>query len=168
MKFKDKTRQKIGIIGGGQLGKMMILEAKKMGFYVTILDPTKKCPAHSIADQHMVAAFDDREAVRKLAQKSDLITYEFEHIGVEILKELESEDYKIYPTASSLEIIQNKYHQKNVLKQDQIAVPDFKKLNNPADIKEAAQEFGYPLMLRSCTGGYDGKGNALIDSQSEI
>ncbi|MEC9489624.1 MAG: 5-(carboxyamino)imidazole ribonucleotide synthase [Halanaerobiales bacterium] len=168
MKFKDKTKQKIGIIGGGQLGKMMILEAKKMGFYVTILDPTKNCPAHSIADQHLAADFDDREAIKKLAQQSDLITYEFEHIDVEVLKELEAEDYKIYPTAHSLEIIQNKYHQKNVLKQDQIAVPDFRKVSVPEDIKEAAQEFGYPLMLKSCTGGYDGKGNALIDSQSEV
>ncbi|TDO94674.1 5-(carboxyamino)imidazole ribonucleotide synthase [Halanaerobium saccharolyticum] len=168
MKFKDKTKQKIGIIGGGQLGKMMILEAKKMGFYVTILDPTKNCPAHSIADQHLVADFDDREAIKKLAQLSDLITYEFEHIDVEVLKELEAEDYKIYPTARSLEIIQNKYHQKNVLKQDRIAVPDFRKVTLPEDIKEAAQEFGYPLMLKSCTGGYDGKGNALIDSQSEV
>ena len=168
MKFKDKTRQKIGIIGGGQLGKMMILEAKKMGFYVTILDPTKKCPAHSIADQHLVADFDDRGAIRKLAQKSDLITYEFEHIDVEVLKELEAEGYKIYPTARSLEIIQNKYHQKNVLKQEQIAVPEFKKVSNPGDIKETALNFGYPLMLKSCTGGYDGKGNVLIGNQSEV
>ena len=168
MKFKDKTRQKLGIIGGGQLGKMMILEAKKLGFYVTILDPTKSCPADSIADQHLVADFDDRKAIRKLAQKSDLITYEFEHIEVEVLKELEAEDYKIYPTAHSLEIIQNKFHQKNVLIEKQIAVPDFKKVTNSADIKEAAQEFGYPLMLKSCTGGYDGKGNVLIDSQVEV
>jgi len=168
LEFKDKTRQKIGIIGGGQLGKMMILEAKKMGFYVAILDPTKKCPAHSIADQHLIADFNDQEAIRKLAEKSDLITYEFEHIDIEVLKELESKGYKIYPTARSLEIIQNKYHQKNVLKQNQIGVPEFKKIGSPDDIKEAAQEFGYPLMLKSCTGGYDGKGNALINSQAEV
>jgi 5-(carboxyamino)imidazole ribonucleotide synthase len=168
LKFKDKTKQKIGIIGGGQLGKMMILEAKKMGFYVTILDPTQECPADSIADQHIVADFDDREAIRKLAEESDLITYEFEHIGVEPLKELEAEGYKIYPTARSLEIIQNKYHQKTVLRQDQIAVPDFLKVTNPAEIREAAEEFGYPLMLKSCTGGYDGKGNALIDNPARV
>ncbi|MFN2339950.1 MAG: 5-(carboxyamino)imidazole ribonucleotide synthase [Halanaerobium sp.] len=168
MKFKDKTKQKIGIIGGGQLGKMMILEAKKMGFYVTILDPTKSCPADSIADEHLVADFDDEEAIRKLAAKSDLLTYEFEHIGVEVLKELENEGYKIYPTARSLEIIQNKYHQKTVLKQEKIAVPEFIKVTNPEEIKEAAHDFGYPMMLKSCTGGYDGKGNALIDSQAEV
>jgi len=168
LNYQDKTRQKIGIIGGGQLGKMMILEAKKMGFYVTILDPTKTCPADSIADEHLVADFDDSEAIKKLARKSDLITYEFEHINVEVLKELEAENYKIYPTARSLEIIQNKYHQKTMLKQNQIAVPDFIKVTGVKDIQEAAEEFGYPLMLKSCTGGYDGKGNSVIDNESEI
>ena len=168
MKYNNKTRQKIGIIGGGQLGKMMILEAKKLGFYVTILDPTQSCPADSIADEHIVADFDDRMAIRDLAQKSDLITYEFEHIGVDVLKELETEGYKIYPTARSLEIIQNKYHQKTMLKQNQIAVPDFIKVTGPEDIQEAAEEFCYPLMLKSCTGGYDGKGNLVIDSEAEV
>ena len=168
MNYQDKTRQKIGIIGGGQLGKMMILEAKKLGFYVTILDPTKSCPADSIADEHIGADFDDSKAIRELAEKSDLITYEFEHIDVKVLKELESEDYKVYPTARSLEIIQNKYHQKTLLKENQIAVPDFIKVNEPEDIKDAGKEFGYPLMLKSCTGGYDGKGNAVINNEVEI
>ncbi|RQD72654.1 MAG: 5-(carboxyamino)imidazole ribonucleotide synthase, partial [Halanaerobium sp. MSAO_Bac5] len=93
MEIKDKTKEKIGIIGGGQLGKMMILEAKKMGFYVIILDPTKECPADSIADEHIVADFNDESAIRKLADKSDVLTYEFEHIGVEVLKDLEAEGY---------------------------------------------------------------------------
>jgi len=168
LKFNDKTRQKIGIIGGGQLGKMMILEAKKMGFYVSILDPTEACPADSIADEHLIADFDDQQAIRELAQKSDLITYEFEHIGVDVLKELEAEGYKIYPTASSLEIIQNKYDQKNILKNNKIAVPDFIKVESPADIKEAAKKFTYPLMLKSCTGGYDGKGNAVVNNEEEV
>ena len=168
MKLKDKTKQKIGIIGGGQLGKMMILEAKKLGFYVMILDPTKECPADSIADEHLVSGFDDKKAIRELAHKSDLITYEFEHIGVKVLKELEDEGYKIYPTASSLEIIQNKYEQKKVLKENMIAVPDFIKVSSIDDIKKASNKFGYPLMLKSCTGGYDGKGNAVIDNEREI
>lgn len=168
MNYQDKTRQKIGIIGGGQLGKMMILEAKKLGFYVTILDPTKSCPAASIVDEHLVADFDDSKAIRELAERSDLITYEFEHIDVKVLKELESEDYKVYPTARSLEIIQNKYHQKTMLKQSQIAVPDFIKVTGPEDIQGAAEELGYPLMLKSCTGGYDGKGNSVINNEAEV
>jgi 5-(carboxyamino)imidazole ribonucleotide synthase len=168
LEIKDKTKQKIGIIGGGQLGKMMILEAKKMGFYVTILDPSKECPADSIADKHITADFDDEKAIRKLADQSDLLTYEFEHIGVEVLRELEDEGHKIYPTARSLEIIQNKYHQKNVLKQNKIPVPDFIHVSTAADIKEAAEIYSYPLMLKSCRGGYDGKGNELIKSEEEI
>lgn len=165
---KDKTKQKIGIIGGGQLGKMMILEAKKMGFYIIILDPTPACPADSIADEHIVAAFDDDKAFRQLAEKADVITYEFEHIGVEILKQLEQEGHKIYPTATSLEIIQNKYTQKERLVADRIPVPDFIKVDGIDDIKAAAEKFSYPLMLKSCTGGYDGKGNAVIDNESEV
>ena len=168
MEIKDKTKEKIGIIGGGQLGKMMILEAKKMGFYVIILDPTKECPADSIADEHITADFDDEAALRKLADKSDILTYEFEHIGVEILKELENEGHKIYPTARSLEIIQNKFHQKNMLSQNDIPVPEFIKVSSLDDIKEAAQKFSYPLMLKSCTGGYDGKGNIVIQTSQDI
>ena len=164
----DKTKQRIGIIGGGQLGKMMILEAKKMNFYVSILDPSPNCPADSIADQHLIADFDDKEGIRNLAEISDLITYEFEHISVEILKELEAEGYKIYPTVTSLEIIQNKYTQKELLAKNDIPIPEFIKVSNINDIKNASKKFGYPMMLKSCTGGYDGKGNALINNKSEI
>ncbi|HMA61210.1 MAG TPA: 5-(carboxyamino)imidazole ribonucleotide synthase [bacterium] len=164
----DKTKQKIGIIGGGQLGKMMILEAKKMGFYIIILDPTPSCPADSIADEHIVADFDDENAIRQLSEKADIITYEFEHIGVKILKELEEEGHKIYPTAKSLEIIQNKYTQKERLADQDIPVPDFIKVTAVEDIKAAADKYSYPLMLKSCTGGYDGKGNAVINNESEV
>ncbi|MEJ6950487.1 5-(carboxyamino)imidazole ribonucleotide synthase [Natronospora cellulosivora (SeqCode)] len=164
----DKTKQKIGIIGGGQLGKMMILEAKKMDFYVIILDPAPDCPAHSIADEHLIADFDDQKAIRELANKSDLITYEFEHIAVDVLKELEDNGFKIYPTANSLEIIQNKYSQKALLAANNIPIPDFFKVKDIEDILKGTEKYGYPIMLKSCTGGYDGKGNALIREESEI
>lgn len=166
--FKDPTKQKIGIIGGGQLGKMMILEAKKMNFYIIILDPTPNCPAHSIADEHIVADFDDEQAIRKLADKSDVITYEFEHIGVDVLKKLEEEGYRIYPTVKSLEIIQNKYQQKKVLLSNNIPVPDFISVSSIEDIGNAGEKFAYPMMLKSCTGGYDGKGNSIIKNQDMI
>ena len=160
--------QTIGIIGGGQLGKMMILEAKKMDFKIIILDPSKDCPAHSIADEHIIAHFDDKEAIKNLAAKSDLLTYEFEHINVEALKELEAEGYAVYPTAKSLEIIQDKSTQKALLKEEGLAVPRFIEVKDKEDIKRAADNFGYPLMLKSCRGGYDGKGNAPINNSKEI
>ena len=73
---------KIGIIGGGQLGKMMILDAKRLDDYFVILDPTLHCPAHSIADEHIVADFDDVAAIEELASKVDVVTYEFEQRDV--------------------------------------------------------------------------------------
>lgn len=164
----ENIHKKIGIIGGGQLGKMMILEAKKMGFTVTILDPTLHCPAHSISDEHIVAPFDDEKAIRLLASKSDVITYEFEHIGAEILEKLEAEGKEIYPTAKSLKIIQNKFSQKALLKQHNIPIPAFCEVKNKEEILAVSKTYGFPLMLKTCTGGYDGKGNFLIKEEKQI
>ena len=75
--------KKIGIIGGGQLGKMMILDGKRLDTQFSILDPTEHCPAHSIADRHIVADFDDVDAIIRLAEDVDVVTYEFEHISVQ-------------------------------------------------------------------------------------
>lgn len=160
--------KKIGIIGGGQLGKMMIQEAKKMGFYITVLDPTLKCPAHTLVDEHIGANFDDETAIRLLASKSDVITYEFEHIGADILETLENEGVKVYPTAKSLKIIQNKYSQKSLLLKNNIPMPEFTSVKIPNDIKNAGEKYGYPFLLKSCTGGYDGKGNFVIHNENEI
>lgn len=163
-----KHQQKIGIIGGGQLGKMMTLEAKKMGFYVSILDPTPDCPAHSLVDNHIVGDFNDEAAIRSLAEKSDIITYELEHINVNALQKMEMEGYKIYPTGKSLKIIQNKYKQKKVLTKNNIPVPDFLKVENINDIEKFGEKLGYPLMLKSCLGGYDGRGNKVIKNKQNI
>lgn len=165
---KNYLSKKIGIIGGGQLGKMMIQEAKKMGFYVLTLDPTLNCPSHSISDEHIVADFDDKEAIFSLAQKSDIITYEFEHIGSDELLCLEKKGYKIYPTAKSLKIIQNKLTQKQYLANGNIPVADFTEIKNISDMYDAGIKFGYPFILKTCTGGYDGKGNAVVNDKSHI
>lgn len=163
----ENIHKKIGIIGGGQLGQMMILEAKKMGFYVTVLDPTFNCPAHTLVDEHIVADFNDKSAIRKLAKKSDVVTYEFEHINAEVLKELEAEGKPVYPTATSLEIIQNKFAQKTVLAQNGVPVADFIEINSVHDIEKAGNLFGYPMLLKTCTGGYDGKGNYVVKSAED-
>lgn len=165
---KNYLSQKIGIIGGGQLGKMMIQEAKKLGFYVITLDPTENCPSHSISDEHIIAKFDDKAAIRSLAEKTDVITYEFEHIGCDILLELEQEGYKIYPTAKSLKIIQNKLTQKRKLVEGNIPVAEFVEIFALSDMKEAGVSFGYPFILKTCTGGYDGKGNAFVKDEESI
>ncbi len=160
--------KKIGIIGGGQLGKMIISEAAKMGIYTVVLDPCEKCPAHTLANEQIIAKFDDAKALRALAKRVDVLTYEFEHISKDALKSLEKEGFFIYPSAATLEIIQNKYHQKIKLKKEGIPVGDFAKINSVADIKEVIKTFGLPLMLKSALGGYDGKGNSLIKCEADI
>lgn len=154
--------KRIGIIGGGQLGKMMILDAKRLDYYFVILDPTLNCPAHSIADEHIVAGFDDIEAIKLLASKTDVVTYEFEHISLKALQELEEMGYKVYPTSKTLSHIQNKYEQNNWLKEHHIPVPNYTFINNKEELLKAHETFGYPMILKTCTGGYDGKGNAVI------
>lgn len=158
----------IGIIGGGQLGKMMILEGKKLGFSFAILDPAGDCPAASIADNHIMEDFYNKEAIRKLAEITDVITYEFEDINADILMELEDEGYKIYPSPETLKIIQNKFHQKTFLKENKIAVGDFKKIDSLEELYDATDIYGLPALLKSCRGGYDGKGNYFIKDKNDI
>lgn len=164
----DYLDKKIGIIGGGQLGQMMILEAKKLGFYVVVLDPSADCPAHSICDELIVADFDDRAAFKELADKTDVITYEFEHIDAKALEELENQGYKVYPTATSLEIIQDKLTQKQLMQKGGLAVGDFMEISSLDDMLKAGELYGYPYMLKARTGGYDGKGNAVVKSEERI
>ncbi|MBI9011220.1 MAG: 5-(carboxyamino)imidazole ribonucleotide synthase [Clostridiales bacterium] len=164
----NSLNKKIGIIGGGQLGKMMILDAKRLGFEVVTLDPSEKCPSHSISDEHIIASFHSKEAYEELAKKVDVITYEFEHIHADFLEELEQEGHKVYPTARSLKIIQDKYTQKCCLKDAGILMPEFIKVDDIEDLKMAGKQFGYPFMLKATTGGYDGKGNAVVKMESDI
>ncbi len=158
---------RIGIIGGGQLGKMMTVAAKQMGFQVTILDPTPRCPAGQVADTQIVAEFGDSESIKFLAENSDVVTYEFEHIDCLTLMSLESEGMVIYPTPRSLNIIQNKLLQKEVLAMAEIPVPLFRKVFNKDELIQVGDELGYPLILKSIYGGYDGKGNWKVENQKE-
>ncbi|MCL2366058.1 MAG: 5-(carboxyamino)imidazole ribonucleotide synthase [Oscillospiraceae bacterium] len=165
----DVVRKRIGIVGGGQLSKMMILEAKRLGFYVVTLDPAKDCPSHSISDEHIVAEFDDPRAYVQLAKKVDVITYEFEHIHAKVLEDLEQKGHLIYPSVTSLKVIQNKYTQNKRLFENDIPVPRFALVDGPESIKRlgAPDKFGYPIMLKSTLGGYDGKGNALVMDEND-
>ncbi|MGI6106954.1 MAG: 5-(carboxyamino)imidazole ribonucleotide synthase [Lachnospiraceae bacterium] len=160
--------KKIGIIGGGQLGKMMILDGKRLDTQFYVLDPTFYCPCHGISDLHMVAGFDDAESIRRLAVMTDVLTYEFEHISVEALRVVEKAGIPVYPGSRTLELIQNKYVQKSWLRSHGIPVPDFVEADSVESIREAGKAFGYPLMLKTCTGGYDGKGNYLIRKEQDV
>ena len=171
--------RKLGIIGGGQLGKMMILEAKRLGIYCAVLDPDTSCASRSVADLYIEAKFDDSEAVMNLARQVDVITFELEHVGrncLEVLdRALEKAELDVRPAPSSLLSIQNKFIQKTKLKEAGIPIPVFAAINcdggnalgDGGSMAMAGKILGYPYMLKACSGGYDGKGNAPVWSPDD-
>ena len=158
----------IGIIGGGQLGKMLAQEAKRMSFRVIVLDPSPDSPASSISDENIIGDFKDENAIKTLANKSDLLTYEIELANSEILEKLESENFIVHPAAQTLRIIQNKFRQKSFLKSKSIAVSDFELIDSEKHLVKICDRFGYPCMLKVCQDSYDGRGNCLITSAKDI
>lgn len=152
----------IGVVGGGQLGRMFVFEAKRMGYQVVVLDPNENSPAGQVANEQLVAGFSDIEAYLELANKTDVITYEFEHINVELLTFLENEGFKIIPSSKTLEVIQNKYKQKMMLKKIGVRIPKFCMVNSLENLKREFQNFDQKAILKSCMNGYDGKGNLII------
>lgn len=158
----------IGIIGGGQLGKMIILEGKKLGIKFIILDPNQKCPASSIADDQIIGDYYDANKIDELTQRCDLITYELEHINADKLIDLNEKGYEIQPSPSTLKMIQNKYTQKCFLKNRNIQTPYFQKVSSIAEIERYIDEEGLPVILKNCYGGYDGKGNKVIKDKEDI
>ena len=158
--------KKIGIIGGGQLGKMLAQKAKQMGFYVISLDPSPECPAASVSDELIVSDFYNPEKLKELVEKSDITTYEIEHINTAILKELFDKGYKIYPSPYSLEIIQDKLKQKQVLKGANLPVPRFEKVENFE--VSFFEKFGFPFIQKATKGGYDGRGVVVIKDKNDL
>lgn len=158
----------IGIIGGGQLGRMMSADAKRMGYNVIVLDPKPNSPTGQVCDEQIQARFDDINGMRELAKKSDVLTYEFEHINVDLLKILEDEGHKLYPSSQTLRIIQNKFVQKTMLKEIDVKVADFYKIESLDELKNVFEKLGGKLILKTCTDGYDGKGNIVIKDISKL
>ena len=158
----------LGIIGGGQLGKMIAQEAKRMSLKVVVLDPSDDCPASFVSDDIIIADFKDEFAIRKLAAMSDIVTYEIELANSTALKELESENYPVYPSPETLRLIQNKYRQKSFLKDNNISVTRFDLVRSQAHLEKLCDEYGLPAMLKASENSYDGRGNFLITSKDNI
>lgn len=158
----------VGIIGGGQLGKMIAHEARRMSLKIIVLDPAEGCPASRIADEQIVADFKDESAIMKLAEKCDILTYEIELANSVALRELEARNYPIRPAPETLHIIQNKYRQKSFLKDNKIPVPQFALVRSEEHLHELCEKFGFPAMLKACEDSYDGRGNFLITSRSKV
>lgn len=157
----------IGIIGGGQLGKMMAVAAKQMGYKVAVVDPVKDSPCGQVADIEITAPYNDREAIRKLAGISDMITYEFENIDYDALHWLEENAY--LPQGSELLLItQNRETEKKAIQSAGCQVAPYRIIHTQDDLKEAVQSLGLPAVLKTCRGGYDGKGQYVIKEKTQI
>ena len=167
-KFSIGKPVRLGIVGGGQLGKMMAFEAKRMFMKVTILDPSKDCPASSLADKLIIGNFSDEQKIYDLSREVDIITYEIELANATALNNLEESGFLVHPSPKTLSIIQNKYRQKKFLRENRITVPDFELVSSEEQLMRYCSKSGFPVLLKACEDSYDGRGNYLIRSENEI
>ncbi len=159
---------RVGIIGGGQLGKMMAIAAKQMGFYVIVTDPTPNSPAGQVADRQLIGGYKDGPITRELAALCDVITVDAEFVNDEAIEQLEKEGKKIHPSPWTIRLIKDKLRQKKFLKTHRIPTAEFLPVTNKHDILKATRRFGYPLLLKARMDAYDGKGNFLIRNLIDI
>ncbi|KAK2774034.1 phosphoribosylaminoimidazole carboxylase ade2 [Onygenales sp. PD_12] len=160
----------VGVLGGGQLGRMLMEAANRLNVQMTILDaenaPAKQISAHG---GHVVGSFADPASVRKLAEACDVITAEIEHVDTYALEEVEGR-VKVEPSWQSIRIIQDKFAQKQHLSKYGIPMADYKELkaNTVEELEKIGDELGYPLMLKSKTLAYDGRGNYTVKSKASV
>src|SRR5260221_3643116 len=152
----------IGILGGGQLGRMLTFAAKRMGMRVVILDPDPDAPAAQVADRHVVGNFRDAQKIRELAQQCDILTVEIEHVDTDVLEALQKEGVAIQPSPQTIRIIQDKLTQKQHLAERGIPVAQFRDTPTLDAARAAAKAFGYPFMPQARKLAYDGRGNADV------
>src|SRR5699024_8692110 len=156
--IKEKTTtilppQHIRIIGGGQLEQMMAIDAKYMGYRVIVLDPTDNCPTAQVADEQIVAAYDDMEAIKELTAKSNVVTYELENVDLTAATYIE-EQAKLPQGAYALEVTQNREKEKMVMKKLELPVPAFEIVHNGEECRKALESFSLPAVIKTCQGGY--------------
>lgn len=159
--------QTIGIIGGGQLGRMMALAAKASGFNIAVLDPTPNCPCGQVADIEITAQYNDLQALQELADVSDVITFEFENINGAALEWLKQHAY-IPQGSELLKISQNRIIEKASITQAGVEVAPYAVIQSVSDLYEQVDNIGYPSVLKTATGGYDGKGQLVLKSKEDI
>ena len=152
----------IGVLGGGQLGRMFTLEAKDMGFHVVTLEPTADSPCGQVADEQIVAPYDDAKALRELGAHTDVVTYEFENIPLESVLVLEREGRLVRPNSEALRVAQDRLLEKNFVRSVGCATPRFAPVSDAASLESALAHVGLPAVLKTVRGGYDGKGQWMV------
>ena len=159
-----KAGAMIGILGGGQLGRMLAGAATQLGFDVSIYCPEEACPAARVAAQHVIGAYDDEKALLNWARSCAVVTYEFENVPVRAAESLISAGINVRPGAKALEVSQDRFVEKSFLQNCGIATAGFAPINAASDIVEPIERFGGRGILKTRRDGYDGKGQARLES----
>ena len=158
----------IGILGGGQLAKMTAQAASALDIDVIVFAKKADEPALKLVPNHMIGAWDDEDLLKQFAEQCELVTLESEFVPPEILRRIEALDTPVYASSVTLDLVRDKLMQKRHMQQAGIDVPRFTKVMVGSDILEASVEYGFPVMLKARTMGYDGYGNVLIRRAHDI
>ncbi|MFC7135009.1 MULTISPECIES: 5-(carboxyamino)imidazole ribonucleotide synthase [Salinibaculum] len=159
----------LGVVGGGQLGRMLAEAAAPLGIDLVVSDPTPDAPASPVAREQVVGDFDDPETIRAVAERSDYLTFEIELADPDAMERIAAEtDTPVHPHPETLRTIQDKFVQKERLSEAGVPVPAYRAVDSVADLREALDDLGYPAMLKAREGGYDGRGNVPVESPDDV
>jgi len=157
----------LGMLGGGQLGRMFTTAAQTMGYKVIVLEPDVNSPAGIIADKHICAKYTDEAALEQLADQCDAVTTEFENIPATVLSFLESRT-KVHPSSNALSLTQNRLVEKAFIESLGINVAPYVAIRSNKDIDAIADSFQFPAIIKAASFGYDGKGQAVCDNADDV
>ena len=158
----------IGILGGGQLGRMLGLAARELGYRVLVLDPDPDCPASAIADRVEMGAYHDVDAALRLAERADVITYELEHVALALVDAVAAAGRPVRPGRKALQVTQDRVLERRFLEEAGAAVAPYRMVADQGDLAAAAFELDLPLRLKAPTGGYDGRSQVRIAAVGEL
>ncbi len=161
---------RLGILGGGQLGKMLLQECHKLSLEASVLDPDAQCVSYGLTNNFTHGNFNDYETVLQFGRQHHWITVEIEHVNTDALLQLEQEGVKVFPRPEMLAMIQDKSRQKRFFTENQLPTAFYSRCQNLSELKAllAAQELTFPFVWKSARGGYDGKGVKIISSFEEL
>ncbi|MBV8782038.1 MAG: 5-(carboxyamino)imidazole ribonucleotide synthase [Phycisphaerae bacterium] len=159
--------QTIGILGGGQLGRMFTIAARQMGYRVHTMDPTSDCPTGQIADLQITASYDDVEAARQFAHGVDVVTFEFENVPASTLAAIE-EIRPVHPSPQTLDTCRHRLHEKDFLTRHGLPVARYQRVSNVDELRAARESLGANCILKSAEFGYDGKGQVQLSSGIDL
>jgi 5-(carboxyamino)imidazole ribonucleotide synthase len=159
----------LGVVGGGQLGRMLAEAAGPLGVDLVVSDPTPDCPARSVVRDQVVGDFDDYETLREVGERADVLTFEIELADPDTLDRVSEETgTPVHPAPETLRTIQDKLVQKNALAERGIPVPAYRRVDDVDDLLAAGDDLGWPLMLKARQGGYDGRGNVPVEGPDQV